>query len=196
VFLERECIERRGGSRIYTKKLRFSLSGAMSPWLCCVLGTHAVLHYLNFSIHDIFPTEHLNDLSLNAKVGIHALYTRFRSSSKRCEHCLHANLSVKVSRISTSHTLLSLGRRLLLLRRLVSLIRLVTTLGRCRRLLLLRRRRSAVFGHLWLLWRVDACRTLQRHLLHLGAQVWPLLLLLLRGLRRVRIVPTNGSRHS
>jgi hypothetical protein len=55
-----------------------------------------------------------------------------------------------------------------------------------------------MLGHLWLLCRVNARRALQRHLLHLGAQVWSLLLLLLllRWLRRVRVVSTNGSWHT
>lgn len=87
--------------------------------------------------------------------------------------------------------------RLLLLRRLIRLVRLVTTLWRRRGLLLLLgRRRSAVLGHLRLLWRVDARRALKGHLLHLVAQVWPLLLLLLLRWLGVRVVPADGGGHA
>lgn len=65
-------------------------------------------------------------------------------------------LSVKITRITTSHSLLAMG-----LRGLVGLVRLVTTLGRRRRLLL-RWRRSTVFRHLRLLRRVHAARALER----------------------------------
>jgi hypothetical protein len=136
-----------------------------------------------YSLHvQVTTMPFLSRSILNSKVGIHALYTLFQSSLPKTLRTLPTNLPVKVARISTSHTLLALRRRLLLLRWLIRLIRLVTTLRRCRRLLLWRRR-SAMLRHLWLLWRVNARRALQRHLLHLRAQVWPLLLWLLLLLR-------------
>ena len=76
---------------------------------------------------------------------------------------------IEVTRITTSHALLTLNRRrLLLLWRLVRLVRLISTLRR-RRCLLLRWRRRIVFGHRRLLRRVHARGALERHALHLRA---------------------------
>ena len=61
-FWSASALSEKGGRESIQRSLRFSLSGAMSPWLCCVLGTHAILHYLHFSIHDIFPTEDIEQL--------------------------------------------------------------------------------------------------------------------------------------
>lgn len=56
-----------------------------------------------------------------------------------------------------------------------------------------------MLGHLWLLWGVDARRALQGHLLHLIAQVWPLVLLLRLLLLRwlgVRVITADGGGHA
>ena len=97
------------------------------------------------------------------------------------EHMLQKRRSpVEVTRITASHALLTLSRRLLLLWRLVRLIRLISTLRRrCLLLLLLLRWRwRTMLRHRWLLCRVHARRALERHALHLRAQIGPLLLLL------------------
>ena len=134
------------------------------------------------------------------------LYTQFPSPfllpSQSCHlsHKSHTHRSpIKVTRIATSHALLALSRRLLLLLwRLVRLIRLITALRRRCLLLLLRWRRRMVLRHRWLLRRVHARRALKRHALHLRTQVGPLLLLLLLLLllrRNVRVIPAYSSGH-
>lgn len=113
------------------------------------------------------------------------------------EHMLQNRRSpVEVTRITASHALLTLSRRLLLLWRLVRLVRLISTLRRrCLLLLLLLRWRwRAVFRHGWLLCRVDARRALERHARHLRAQIGPLLLLLLRR-RDVRFIAAYSRGH-
>lgn len=79
-----------------------------------------------------------------AMVGIHAIYTvlPLPKLHKSKQILSSLTLSVKITRVTTSHSLLALGRR----RRLIRLVRLISTLRRRRRLLL-RWRRSAVVGH-------------------------------------------------
>lgn len=112
------------------------------------------------------------------------------------EHMLQkGRLPVEVTRITTSHALLTLSRRLLLLWRLVRLVRLISTLRRCYLLLLLLRWwRRTVLRHGWLLCRVHARRALERHARHLRAQIGPLLLLLLLW-RNIRFIAPHGRGH-
>lgn len=100
--------------------------------------------------------------------------------------------SVKITGISTRHTLLTLRLRLLWC--LVGLVCLISTL--CRWCLLLGRCWRTVLWHGRLLRRVQAARALERHVLHLVAQIGPLLLLLLLRRRHVGFVATDSGRHS
>jgi hypothetical protein len=122
-------------------------------------------------------TEALLFLDNLAIAGIHAmLYTLFPSLSSFPSQSYHLHAQtprspIKVTGITTSHTLLALRRRLLLLWRLVRLIRLIPALRRrCLLLLLLLRwRRRIVLRHRRLLRRIHARGALERHPLHLRA---------------------------